>query len=332
MTLRQHYNLYFAACTPDGGIYHYTFDNSSLEFVHKYELDRPMYLCADGGKLHVLLREPFPGSTDSGMFSYDISNDGTLSNPSELVSTNGRCACHLSASDGKIYAVNYLTGNVVSFGNSGVDNSIMHDGKGPHPTRQEAPHTHFVRKSPDDKYIFAVDLGVDKIYIYDKSLNEIGSASVPSGAGCRHLDYSPDGKYVYCANELDSSVTVFEYNDGRLDALETYKALPYDFSGTSTAAAIRISEDGKILYVSNRGHDSICAFDIENGGSALANPVWTKVAGISPRDFLIVDDTVFVTNEKTNNVTIFHVNGKQLTKLDTELSMPNPLCVIAVIS
>lgn len=330
MIRKQHYNLYFAACTSEGGIYHYKFDGSRLDLINKYPFDRPTYLCVDGGKLHVLLREPFTGSTDSGLLSCDIEPDGSLVDNSATFSTNGRCACHLSANDGKIYAVNYLSGNVVSFGYSGVDNSITHEGRGPHPTRQEAPHTHFVRESPDGKYIFAVDLGVDKIFIYDKLLNAVGTASVPAGEGCRHLDYSPDGRFVYCANELGSSITVFIYSDGTLEPLETYKALPANFADISTIAAVRVSDDGRVLYVSHRGHDSICAFDIIGGGSVLANPVWTKVAGVSPRDFIIVGETMFVTNEKTNNVTAFRVDGKRLTKLDCELSMPNPLCVVAV--
>lgn len=327
MTLRprSERNIYFAACTPDGGVYHYRLSGGRLDFVKKYPLDRPMYLCPDGDKLWILLREPFEGSTDSGLICADIAADGSLSGFTAPITTKGRCACHLSVSDGKIYAVNYLSGNVVAMA-PGVVAEDMHEGRGPHPTRQEAPHTHFVRESPDGKYIFAVDLGVDKIYVYDKALKVVGTASVPAGEGCRHLDYSPDGKYVYCANELGSSVTVFAYNDGSLQPLGTYAALPSDFDGESTVAAIRVSEDGKILYVSHRGHDSVCAFDIV--GERLANPVWTKIAGISPRDFMIIDGLMFVTNEKTDNVTIFAVDGKRLGKLDCELPMPNPLCVV----
>ena len=326
---RRHCNVYLAACAPDGGVYHCTLADQRLTVVKFYPLDRPMYLCIDGGKLWVLLREPFPGSTDSGLMSFDIATDGSLENPTQPIHTDGRVACHLSAWGGKLYAVNYLSGNVVRFDENGVDAMDTHEGRGQHPTRQEAPHSHFVRPSADGKYLYAVDLGVDKIYTYDRELNVLSTASVPAGEGCRHLDYSPDGRYIYCVNELGSSVTVFEAVGSELRPLDTYPALPADFDEKSTAAAIRVSEDGRTLYVSHRGHDSICAFDITEGGKALASPVWTKVGGVSPRDFLIVGGTAIVTNEKTDNVTLFAVDGKRLHKLEQKLSMPGPLCVVA---
>ena len=166
---------------------------------------------------------------------------------------------------------------------------------------------------------------MDKIIVYDHELHRISEASVPAGEGCRHLDYSPDGKFVYCANELGSSVSVFAYENGLLKLLDTYKALPEGFNGQNTAAAIRVSPDGKILYVSHRGHDSVCAFDIV-GGCRLENPEWTKIAGSSPRDFNFAGNYMFCANEKPK-VTIFKVDGKRLEKLDDELDIPGALCV-----
>jgi len=331
MTRRQHSDLYFAACEkPElgGGIYHYVMDNDCLTFVKKYDVDRPMYLLVDGGKMHVIIREMTEGKLDSGYFHYDIAADGSLSNASTVVPTGGRCAAHLTASEGRIYVINYLSGNIVEMKDSGVVAEDVHSGIGTHPTRQEAPHTHFVRQSPDGKYLFCVDLGVDSIFVYDKNLQIVSVAKVPAGSGCRHLDYSPDGKTVYCANELTSTVTVFSYADGKLTPVATYAGLPADFEGISTAAAIRVSADGRVLYVSHRGHDSVCAYDIAGDGTVLKNPVWTKIAGVSPRDILVVGDRLFAANEKTDNVTVFEVDGKILTKLDSELKMPHPLCCV----
>ncbi len=330
MTPRRHFDLYLAACAkPEvgGGIYHYSLEGGRLEKRGYTPVDRPMYLAVEEGKLHVLLRELTEGKLDSGYMTYDLAADGSLENPSAALHTEGRCACHLWLKDGKVYIVNYLSGNVVRISDGAVDKIDTHEGSGVHPTRQEAPHTHFVRETPDGKYLLAVDLGIDTIFTYDSELNVVSTATVPAGEGCRHLDYSPDGRYVYCANELGSSVTVFAYDDGKLTRLETYPALPADFDGQSTAAAIRVSEDGKYLYVSHRGHDSVCAFDL--CGDKLANPVWTKICGISPRDFLIVGDILVATNEKTDNATLFRVEGKQLTKLDYELPLPGGLCVVA---
>lgn len=327
MTPRQHFDIYISGCDTLGGIYQYHLDDS-LKFVKQYKIDRPMWATTDGEYMYVLLRE-LTENLNSGLTRAKIGSDGILDDFESPVLSEGRCACHASVVDDKIYLVNYLSGNVLSFDKNKLSNGSTacdtHDGKGIHPTRQEAPHTHFVRESPDGKYIFCVDLGVDKIIIYDRELKKVGEGCVPSGEGCRHLDYSPDGRYVYCANELGSSVSVFAYEDGKLDLIDTYKVLPDSFKGVSTAAAIRVSEDGKYLYVSNRGHDSICAFDITDGYK-LSAPVWTKVSGSSPRDFNFAGEYLFCANEKSP-VTIFKVNGKQLEKLDLQLDIPGALCV-----
>ena len=322
-------DLYFAACDRDGGIYHYKLDGGALTFVRRYDVDRPMWLTISGSRMYVLLRE-LTENLNSGVMSFDILPDGSLVDPSEPVLSGGRCACHSCVHDGRLYLVNYLSGNVCAFDADNLSRGViaedLHDGKGLHPTRQEAAHTHFVRETPDGKYLFCVDLGVDTIFTYDKDLHVLAEAKVPDGEGCRHLEYSPDGKYVYCANELGSSVTIFSYSDGKLSRLETYPALPSDFDGQNTAAAVRISADGKYLYVSNRGHDSVCAFDVTDGGKRLGDPLWTKVGGVSPRDINLAGGYLFAANEKSRGVTIFSVDGKDLKKLDTVLSMKGALC------
>ena len=327
MTRKLPCNVYLAAASADerGGIYHCKFDGEQLTVANFYNIDRPMYLCVDGDKLYVLLRGLTPGGTDSGMFVWDIAPDGSLSNPTAPVSTQGLCACHISVLDGVPYAANYLSGNVVRFGgeNFAVDAIARHEGTGPHPTRQEAAHTHFVRPTPDGKYLFAVDLGIDTVFTYDKDLKRVSHAHVPAGEGCRHLDYSADGRYVYCANELGSSVTVFANDGGVLTALGTYPALPADFDGQSTAAAIRGADDGSAVYVSHRGMNTVAALPVLADGK-LGAPTFVDIGGDSPRDFLIVDGVLIVTNEKTNNVTMY----RDGVKLACELSMPNPLCVV----
>ena len=330
MTPRRHFDIYIAGCDPVGGIYHYRLENG-LNFVNKYDVDRPMWITFDENDdeyLYILLRE-LTDDLHSGVTRCKVAPDGSLYGFEIPVLTEGRCACHASVSGDLLYLVNYLSGNVLAYDKKCLSRgpvfSDTHDGKGVHPTRQEASHTHFVRESPDGKYIFCVDLGVDKIIVYDHELHRISEASVPAGEGCRHLDYSPDGKFVYCANELGSSVSVFAYENGRLKLLDTYKALPEGFNGQNTAAAIRVSPDGKILYVSHRGHDSVCAFDIVDG-CRLENPEWTKIAGSSPRDFNFAGNYMFCANEKSK-VTIFKVDGKRLEKLDDELDIPGALCV-----
>ncbi len=320
------WDLYFAAAAPEGGVYRYQLtDDGALRFAEKTPLDRPMYLAESDGTLVALMRgRTIPGADDMHSSVVQCAlTDGKPGAWSAPVPTLGECACHLDVVGGTVYAVNYLSGSVFRT----PDALVTHHGRGPHPTRQEAPHTHFVRRTPDEKYLFVVDLGLDSIFTYDFDLHEVDRAQVPSGAGCRHLDYSADGHTVFCVNELASSVSVFDYCDGHLTLRETVSALPSDFAGENTAAAIRVIGDR--VYVSNRGHDSIAQFRWD--GCHLSAPLWTPCGGSSPRDFAAFGDWMFCTNENTDNVTVFHLENGVPVQTPTELHMPHPLCVIGVL-
>jgi len=163
---------------------------------------------------------------------------------------------------------------------------------------------------------------------YDKNLQFISSAEVEKGHGARHLLFSPDGRYAFCANELASTVTAFRYADGMLRKLETVHTLPQPYKGESSVAAIRITSDGKNLYVSNRGHDSISCFLVNEGSLTLTEVV--NCGGMSPRDFNITPDGRFLlcANENSDTVTIFKMNDGKLIKTHIELTLKSPLCVI----
>lgn len=315
-------DLYFAACSTDGGIYHYKFDGEKTYFVKKYDLDRPMYLATENDKMYVILRDVYDG--ESAVSVFDIAEDGSLENMTIPVSARGVCACHLCVNDGNVYTANYLSGSVAWIGHK----TVVHTGTGPNKPRQDVPHCHYVNLTADGKYLLVCDLGNDTVYTYDKELNEVSRAKVPDGHGCRHLVMSQKNNTVYCVNELTSTVTVFEINDGVLKAGETYTALPEGFSGKSTAAAIRLSDDEKYLYTSNRGDDSVCVFEVSEDGKKLIQKGFVKTEGQSPRDFDIIDGVLFVTNEVTNNVTVFRKDGDKYIKEAQDLPMPGPLCVV----
>ena len=312
-------NVYILSCAKNGGICRYSFSAGRLKFIDKTPLDRPMYAIKRGDKMYVILREIDAATNFGGFLSFDIANDGSLENQSQIVSTNGVCPCHLEVIDGNKYVANYLSGNLVKIG----DKSVSHSGSGVHPTRQKTPHTHFVCATPDRDYILCTDLGLDTIFIYDRSLNEKGKAQVPLGSGVRHLCFSEDGKHLYAVNELSNDVCVFEYNGGALRLLATNSALP-DFKGESTAAAIRIK--GEYLYVSNRGANTISRFKIE--GEKLILLENTLCGGKGPRDFDIIDDYIICTNEQSNNISILKlIKGKpELTDIISGICAP--LCII----
>ncbi len=314
--------IYISSCAEDGGIYACDLSaDGKLTVKAKTDIPKPMYTAAQGNMLHVLLREPFGEGNGSGYAVYKMNADGTLSQRSALVSTHGKEACHLCVTETATYCTNYTSGSTVKL----PDTVVTNEGKGPHPTRQTMPHTHFVTEAPDG-HILVCDLGLDAIWVYDPDLTLVSKASVPAGHGARHLVFSHDGKTVYCVNELGNTVTVFAYASGSLTAKETYPLLPADFDGESIAAAIRLSADGKYLYVSNRGHDSITCFAV--GGETLTRKSITPCGGHWPRDINLFGDFLVCTNEREDSVTVFHVNGEKLTQTDTLRGIKAPLCVM----
>lgn len=317
------YHLYFAACSADGGIYHYVMERGKVVFQAKTDCSCPMYLDVQKDSIQVLLRKPFQsgtcGENNSGLLDYQILKDGNLGKSSEIIDTKGIVACHLCRYKGKTFVANYLSGSI--FSSAGTVRE--HAGSSMHPTRQEASHLHFVKPSPDGKCLLAVDLGTDSIYSYDQNLQLLSTAHVPAGYGPRHLAYSEDGNIVFCVNELTSSVSVFSYKDAKLELIQTVSVLEKE-NDANTAAAIRA--EGQYVYVSNRGENTISC--LEWDGTNLTLRSVTPCGGESPRDFLIVDNVMFVANELTNNITMFQVNGPVLSKLKQELPMINPLCAV----
>lgn len=311
-------HIYISSCDRDGGIYHYLFRDGTLEFCDKTPLDRPMYTVTYGGRLYVLLREIDESNHFGGVMSFEIAEDGSLCHPSEVVSTKGICPCHLTVTDDELYVVNYLSGNIVS--TSGKESK--HTGGGINLPRQDTAHTHYVNLSPDKKYLLCCDLGLDRIDTYDFDLNVVSSAKVPSGHGARHLAYASDGKYIYCANELGSTVSVFAYEDGALRLQSTYSSIS-ETTKENTAAAIRY-HDG-CVYVSNRGEDTIVCFKATKDTLSFVSR--TPTGGASPRDFDFCGDHLICTNENTNNITVFAVNGGVLVPTDEVTAVKNPLCV-----
>ena len=305
-------HIYILSCVKDGGIYHYLFENGKLDFVQKTPLDSPMYAVVRNEKMYVVLREIDANTRFGGILSFDIDENGNLINPTGIQSTDGIVPCHLEVTDEGQYVVNYLSGNIVKIGKK----TVTHSGKGINPKRQEAPHTHFVSVLPDKKHLACVDLGVDKIFIYDEDLNEITNIRLPDGSGPRHLCF--DDNYIYCVTELSNDVCVIKDFEliGVYPALDKYK-------GESLGAAIRKKDD--MLYVSNRGANTISRFKAVGDELTLIDN--TCCGGNWPRDFEIVDDYIICTNEYSNSVTVLKLQDGKLVLCDETIEIDSPLCV-----
>lgn len=318
--------LYIAACAEDGGVYRYEMKAGIPSFVDKLPCDRPMFLATEGNSMHILLRAPFADSEDSGVITCSILADGRLFAPSAPISTQGVVGCHIAVGDGDIYVANYVSGSVARLGGA----LISHQGRGPHPTRQTAPHAHGVLLTPDGKYLLVTDLGIDTVFVYDRALREVSHAKVPTGHGCRHMAITRDGRTLYVVNELGSSITVFSLVDGRLTVGKTMSTLLPENEGrlASIAAAVRLSADERALYVTNRGENTVAHFAIENG--ALVHVASYPTEGEEPRDLLLFDDghTAAVTNQFSNDVLFYAVQANGALTPKAHLSIPAPLCLL----
>lgn len=318
------------ACGEKGGICRYRLADGKMEFAEKYDVGGAMYMQIKRGRMYAVLRSPF-AETEGGLVSFDI-NKSRLVNMSAIAPAHGKATCHLIAdNDENVYMVNYLTGNVVKTNvRTGETQVSYHKGEGVNKPRQDKEHTHQLCFTPDGKYITVCDLGTDTIHVYDFDLNEISSVSAVPGSGPRHIVFSECGKYAYCINELDNTVTVYEYSDGSLVRLDSYDMLPFGYDGLTTAAAIRIS--GKFLYASTRGHDSITRFEISDGGKTLKYVDNTGVHGLRPRDFNISPDgkSLICANEGgEGNITLFDIKDDgSLEYTGTEFPLPGALCVV----
>ena len=302
--------IYIASRVREGGIYTYEYADGIYKMLFFTQMDSPMYMIMSDKKMHILLRSPFDNDK-SGLISYDVAEKGELINPGEILSTKGQIACHLAKIDNCIYCVNYTSGSVIKM----PDSLVIHKGNA-------ISHTHYVGPTPDNKYIFVTDLGLDEIYIYDKNLNLFNKIKMPIGHGVRHLVASKDGKYIFTANELKSTVSVLKYNDGNLELLDTIKTIPNDKK--SAPSAIRLYKEH--IYVSNRFHDSISKLSFD--GSKLFLRDNFSCMGKTPRDFIFDDNRIICANQDDDSVTVFQEQSDNSFKHIQTINIAEPICII----
>jgi 6-phosphogluconolactonase len=283
------------------------------------------------------------GKKTGSVASFDRASDGSLTLVNQ-VSTEGASPCHLDMDRAgkRLVVANYSGGNVSSF-LVGADGQIsaakgmkQHAGKGPH-QRQEGPHAHSANIAPDGKTFLACDLGLDQVRLYTLSSSgeladrEPAKIDLAPGAGPRHLALHPKQPVLYVTNELDSTVTMFRYAKGwrNFTNEKSVSTLPSSSRDKNTTAEIAVHPNGKFVYVSNRGHDSLAVFD-----SALNLIGHVSTMGKNPRSF-VVDRKgrwLLAANQNGNNVVAYEIDGSSGMPKPTgqQISVAWPVCVMLV--
>lgn len=276
-----------------------------------------------------------------GVVSLVKQDDGTYARQDKVVA-EGAAPCYV-AYDAKrefVYTSNYHEGYVAVYqtdadGNLEFLDSVTHSGNSVH-ENQEAPHAHYSNLTPDGKFMVACDLGTDKVYTYEVSddgqLNEIAQLEVAPGTGPRHLVFHPTLDIAYVFGELSSDVVVLAYDPetGEFSIEQTISTIPADHTSFNGGAAIRISSDGKFVYASNRGHDSLVTYSTDADGQlTLVN--YTPTEGETPRDFNLdpSEQYVIVGHQDTDNLTLFERDQADgtLTLLQKDVEAPEVVCV-----
>jgi len=215
-------------------------------------------------------------------------------------------------------------------------------GSGVFENRQEAPHPHWVGTSPDNRFAFVPDLGLDQVIIYrldsDRTdLRRHGVGQLPPGGGPRHMKFHPNGQFIYVLNELELSVTVFDYHTerGEMTPVQTVPTVPVKEKAKErfvSASEIRVHPTGRFVYAANRGHDTITAMRVHDSDGQLSVIEIEPVRGSWPRNFNI-DPTgrwLLAAGRDSNTIAVFEIDQTKgdLTYTRTMIAVPTPICVL----
>lgn len=310
-------NPFFIAISPDQrflySIHAKNFGSPEEEQVAAYALDKPT------GSLRLLNRQSSRGSAS--------------------------CFLEVDATGKTVLVANYTTGNVAALpvqedGSLGPAASFFqHAGSGPNPSRQKGPYAHSFIVSPDNRYAFAADLGIDQVLGYRLQAStaklerlDPPSSSTPPGSGPRHLAFHPNGRWLYAINELANTVTRFDYAaaTGNLTPQATVSTLPEGYSGTTHTADVKITPDGRFLYGTNRGHDSVAIFAIGADGGLTRVGIEPSL-GKGPQNLAITADGrwLLCANMPGNNVVVFQIDATtgKLAPHGQPIEIASPSCI-----
>jgi 6-phosphogluconolactonase len=334
------------------GIYVYRLQVASGAFEHVQtvgNLDDPSYLAlAPGGRCLYAVNE-LPGDGAVTAFAVEpASGQLRLLNSAR---SGGAHPAHVSVDPtGRwVLVANYTGGTIASLPVQGdgslgeAADVVRHAGSGPNAARQEGPHPHMIVTDPAGVFAFVPDLGLDRIVVYrlDRSSGQLigekeAGAQLHPGAGPRHVAFGKNGRHLYCVNELDLTVSVFEYDaaNGHTRTIQTLSSLPPDVTndGSMSAAAIVVHPSGQFVYASNRGHNSIAIFGVDQASGQLTPLGHAPSGGRTPRD-INVDPSgslLLAANQDSDAIASFRIDARSgaLEPGGSLLRVPKPVRVL----
>ncbi|MGX6980174.1 lactonase family protein [Vagococcus elongatus] len=278
--------------------------------------------------------------TAGGMAAYKKLADGSYELINKVMA-EGAPPCYVGIDNQRqlVYDANYHKGSLHVYkknqdGSLTLVDTVQHSGNGPH-ENQAGPRAHYADLTPD-KRLVACDLGTDGVYVYDVSdegkLTEVSVFQTAPGTGPRHIVFHPSGNTAYIIGELNNTVTSVAYNQdtGAFSYLQTISILPEGFTEFSGAGAIRISQDGKFVYASNRGHNSIAVIALDDSDEKMSVVQIISSEGDFPRDFALnsTDELVVVAHQESDNLTLFERDDStgKLTLLQKDVFAPEGVC------
>jgi 6-phosphogluconolactonase len=243
-----------------------------------------------------------------------------------------------------LFVANYSGGSVAMYpvlpdgGVGAMSDFVQHAGSSVHPERQSKPYAHQVMLDPTNRRLYVCDLGMDKLLIYGLDfdagrLRPLGAVRTHPGAGPRHMRFHPNGRVAYVINELDNTISVLAVDrDGGMRELQVITTLPAGYVETSYCADIHITHDGRFVYGSNRGHESIAAFAVDADSGTLTALGQAPTGGKWPRNFALLPDEshLIVANQHTNDLFLLPRNAERgtLGKATGRIEASRPVCVV----
>lgn len=337
------------------GIYVLEFDRTTgklreVQTIEDKESPTFLEVHPNGRYLYAVYREGMDANDQHGtVTAFEIDPASGKLNKINEQSSEGAGPCHVSIDpEGKLaYVSNYGGGNLAVYPirkDGSLDKAsdvVQHSGSSVNENRQKEPHMHSIIPSDNGKFIYASDLGIDKIMIYqpDRKTGKLTPAKTPyaesvPGAGPRHFTFHPNGQLAFSIEELSSTIASYKVDkiSGALQGVDQVPTLPANVqTQNNTTADIHVSPDGKFVYASNRGHDSIVIYGIDAKNGKLSYVGHEPTQGAHPRNFCMDDqgEFVFVANRDNDNVVVFDrdADSGKLSYTGNEAKVPAAVCI-----